>query len=355
MRIKRVTKSLEGEIYEGRSPFQRWLVFAVSLFALIAVQSNFVRSAELPQGEFKARLNGLELWYLVSGKGPVCIMPSTGWGPSTDIYFRAFGPLEEVFTMVYLDSRGTGRSEKPDSTTEYTYDHFVQDMDALRQYLGSDQVWLMGQSEGGVQIQHYAIAHPQHVAGLILLATLPASDADWVADVRKGIATHKGAPYYEAGVKTMEAMFSADERGWKGFALDESFLEKWQLTFPFYFSDFERFQQLAPEMNQQASHSDIAPPAEAFAVDALKGTNDSGRHPFNLIPRLQELDTPALIVVGVDDIFCPLSTAERLHLALRHSKLLVIEKAGHFPWLEQPDRFFSGIKSFLPPLGYTPD
>ena len=92
MRIKRVPKRLEGETREGRSPLPRWLVFAVSLFALIAVQSSFVRSAELAQGEFKARIKGLELWYVVSGKDPVCIIPSTGWGPSTDI---SLIPLEE--------------------------------------------------------------------------------------------------------------------------------------------------------------------------------------------------------------------------------------------------------------------
>jgi len=334
---------------------RRWSALVIGLWFLAGLSVCLAQDSPVAQGEFRVKLNGLELWYLVSGKGPVCMIPSTGWGPSSDMYFRAFGPLEEVFTMVYLDSRGTGRSERPKSTTEYAYDYFVQDLDALRQHLGLDQIWLMGQSEGGVQIQHYAVEHPEYVSALILLATLPASDVEWIADVRKGIARHKEAPYYEAGFKAMEAMFDSDERGWKGFTLDESFDEKWQLTLPFYFSDFERFQQLGPELKQKASHSEIAPPAEAFSVDALKGMKGSGRHPFNLIPRLRELDTPALIVAGADDIVCPLATAERLHLALRHSRLLVIEQAGHFPWLEQPDRFFSGIKSFLPALGYTPD
>jgi proline iminopeptidase len=269
------------------------------------------------------------------------------------LYFRAFGPFEEIFTMVYLDSRGSGRSEKAESTTEYTYHDFVADIDALRQHLGLAQVWLMGQSEGGVQVQHYAVEHPQQVAGLILLATLPASDAEWVADVRKGIEKHKEAPYYEAGVKAMQSMFDSDGRGWRGFVLDGSFDEMWQVTFPFYFSDFERFQKMAPKFHQTANHSEIAPPAEAFSADAVRGMTDSKRHPYNLIPRLQELDTPTLIVAGADDIVCSLATAERLHLALHHSKLLVIEQAGHFPWLEQPEQFFSGIKRFLPALGYT--
>lgn len=61
----------------------------------------------LKSGEFVVQLNGLELWYKVSGKGPVCLMPTPAWGPSSDSYFRTLKPLEKHFTIVYLDSRGT--------------------------------------------------------------------------------------------------------------------------------------------------------------------------------------------------------------------------------------------------------
>ena len=75
----------------------------------------------LQNGEFTAKLNGLKLWYKVSGQGPVCLMPAPGWGPSSDLYFRTLKSLEKTFTIVYLDTRGTGRSERAKSATEYTW------------------------------------------------------------------------------------------------------------------------------------------------------------------------------------------------------------------------------------------
>ena len=40
-----------------------------------------------------------------------------------------------------------------------------------------------------------------------------------------------------------------------------------------------------------------------------------------------------------------------MHLNLPNSKLLVIEKCGHFPWLEQPKAFFEEVPAYLEALG----
>lgn len=74
------------------------------------------RGAQLENGDFTAQLNGLRLWYKVSGRGPVCLMPTPDWGPSSDYCFRTLKPMETLFTMAYLDSRGTGRSQHPQPT-----------------------------------------------------------------------------------------------------------------------------------------------------------------------------------------------------------------------------------------------
>jgi proline iminopeptidase len=87
-------------------------------------------------------------------------------------------------------------------------------------------------------------------------------------------------------------------------------------------------------------------------VVALQG--QARRFPFNFLSRLPEIKAPTLIVVGTDDFICSPRQAERLHLGIARSKLLVIEKAGHFPWLEQPESFYDGLRQFLPTLGYRP-
>ncbi len=68
---------------------------------------------------------------------------------------------------------------------------------------------------------------------------------------------------------------------------------------------------------------------------------------FDLRDPLKQVRAPALIVVGDDDFVCSPFAAKRLHLCLPNSKLLLIEGAGHFPWLEQPDVFFRDVPAFL--------
>lgn len=75
--------------------------------------------------------------------------------------------------------------------------------------------------------------------------------------------------------------------------------------------------------------------------------NDSHRTPFDLSDRLGRVKAPALIAVGSDDCFCSPFQAKRLHLWLPNSKLLLIENAGHFPWMEQPEVFFEDVPAFL--------
>ncbi len=91
--------------------------------------------------------------------------------------------------------------------------------------------------------------------------------------------------------------------------------------------------------------------ATTMSAVAKQGQSDSQRDKmFDLRDRLTQVTAPALIVVGSDDSVCSPFAARRLHLALPNSKLLLIENAGHFPWLEQPERFFTDVPMFLQAL-----
>src|SRR5262245_42666667 len=148
----------------------RNLVWPFAIMCLPAtVASSFAQTRPadpLQVGEHTVEINGLKLWYRVSGKGPVCVMPTPAWGPSSDMYFRTIGSIEKTFTVVYLDSRGTGRSGRAANSRQYTWDHLVKDLEGLREHLGQQRLWLMGHSEGGVQVLHYACDYPDRVAGM---------------------------------------------------------------------------------------------------------------------------------------------------------------------------------------------
>jgi pimeloyl-ACP methyl ester carboxylesterase len=62
---------------------------------------------------------------------------------------------------------------------------------------------------------------------------------------------------------------------------------------------------------------------------------------------LAKVRAKTLIVEGRQDPVCPLDESERIHTGITGSKLVEIDKSGHFPWLEQPAEFFNAVVDFL--------
>jgi proline iminopeptidase len=266
---------------------------AILVAAMAAAAPGLARAAPaskpaLENGEFTVRLNGLRLWYRVSGQGPVCLMPSPGWGPSADLYFRTLKPLERRFTIVYFDPRGTGRSERPKAATEYTWDHLVADLDALRAHLKQDKVWMMGHSEGGMQIMHYASRYPDRVQGLILLATMavmrPADPSVIARALRR-----KDEPWFPEVMKAYQAGFPKT---------DEEMAAQQRKLLPMLWADPARI-----EKHQEHFA------ATSMSVDAWRGMQASRNQGFDLTGELRRVTAPALIVAGDKDILCPPAAA----------------------------------------------
>jgi proline iminopeptidase len=318
----------------------RWILVCGLVSAALTLTHVPAGGAEPPRkpaleaGEFTAELNGLKLWYKVSGQGPVCLMPTPGWGPSSDLYFRTLTPLEKNFTVVYLDSRGTGRSGRARTPAEYTWDHLVADLDALRAHLKQDRVWLMGHSEGGMQIMHYACKHPDRVSGLVLLATMAAVRPADELGLMARLARRKEEPWFAEAQKVVAAgLPKTDEEMAAGMAK----------VLPAYWADWRRI-----EKHQEHFA------ATSMSVDARRGQEASKRMPFDLTEPLKNVTAPALIVAGDKDAFCPPAAARELHLCLPNSKLLLIEDCGHFMWLEQAEQFNAQVPKFLEALGLQP-
>jgi proline iminopeptidase len=99
---------------------------------------------------------------------------------------------------------------------------------------------------------------------------------------------------------------------------------------------------------------------DATKVDSLsakiKGTinnvthdlilQDLARINFNLKPWISKLKTPILTICGRQDpvgVF-PTFTIQESN---KRAKIYWVEKSGHFPWLEQPESFYSELLNFL--------
>jgi proline iminopeptidase len=240
--------------------------------------------------------------------------------------------MEKLFTVVYVDSRGTGRSGRAKTLKEYTWDHLVGDLEALRAHLKQEAMWLMGHSEGGVQVLQYAIKHPERVRGLVLLSSMAVQDDAAFTDMKRRQVRRQGEPWYEQAAQAFEDDTPP--------ASDEELARSLKASLPLYWSE--------PTKIDPFQHDFAAGLPSAHAAVA---SYESGRYPFDLRDQLKSVAAPTLIVVGDNDIVCSPESATALHLALPNSKLLLIEDCGHFSWMEQPEVFETRVSEFLHVLG----
>lgn len=68
---------------------------------------------------------------------------------------------------------------------------------------------------------------------------------------------------------------------------------------------------------------------------------------FDLRPRLGDISTPTLILVGRHDPIAPVQFSEEIHELMRNSHLTVFEKSGHCPPVDEPEAFQSRVNEFL--------
>ena len=70
----------------------------------------------------------------------------------------------------------------------------------------------------------------------------------------------------------------------------------------------------------------------------------------NLEDKLDQINCPTLLVWGKEDGVTPLFVGEKFNKLIKYSKLVVVEKCGHAPMMERPDKFNTILSEFLSSL-----
>jgi pimeloyl-ACP methyl ester carboxylesterase len=68
---------------------------------------------------------------------------------------------------------------------------------------------------------------------------------------------------------------------------------------------------------------------------------------FPIAQDLNKISSPALIIWGAEDQLIPLETGRRLNSLIKDSKLVIIERCGHVPQEELPDRVLDEMTKFI--------
>ena len=115
--------------------------------------------------------NGVLIYYKKVGHGPPLLLLHGGPGASHDYFLPYLLPLMRANTLVFIDERGSGRSQKLADPKGYTVEAMAADVEAVRVALGLGKVNVLGHSYGGVLAQSYALKYGENIEHLVLCST----------------------------------------------------------------------------------------------------------------------------------------------------------------------------------------
>ncbi|HVN50058.1 MAG TPA: alpha/beta hydrolase [Acidimicrobiales bacterium] len=268
-----------------------------------------------------AAINGTELFHEELGEGPAVLV--LHGGPGFDhTYFRpAFDRLRADHRLIYLDHRHQGRSGRPPIAT-LTIEQSAEDAAALLDHLGVDRAVVAGHSYGGFVAQELALRHPDLIAGLFLISTTPGQlGATDDPDADPGPRPPEG--FVEA-ITTIPAT-------------DAAYAAMAPIVLPYYFHRLT-WEEVAP------TFADTRYDSAAFVrgMEVLRS--------WSSVDRLDRVTAPTLVLVGRHDVTTSWPQSVRIARRIPTSELVILENSGHFPWMEEPDAFWTTTDAWLASL-----
>jgi 4,5:9,10-diseco-3-hydroxy-5,9,17-trioxoandrosta-1(10),2-diene-4-oate hydrolase len=266
----------------------------------------------IPVGHYADVGNGQTIHYHDMGDGdPVIFLHGAGGGASGYSNFKGNYPefAGAGFRTIVPDMPGYGLSSKPD-IAQYDLDFFVAGIKGLVDALGLGKVTLLGNSLGGAVALGYALAYPDEVSRLILMAPGGVEDLD----------TYLAMP----GIANMFEIYKSGRTGVDAMRA----VMRMQLFDPALLTD-EIINERAP----------IAATQTQAARSIIKVPNMTGR--------LAELKCTVFGFWGMNDQFNPASGAAKLMEHCPQARLILVNRCGHWVQVEHQEMFNRMCLDFL--------
>ncbi len=284
-----------------------------------------------PKGTFK-------VWTKRVGNNPKMKVLLLHGGPGgTHEFFENFDgylPNENI-EYFYYDQLDSYYSDKPNDSTLWTTEHFVEEVEQVRKALNldKDNFYLLGQSWGGILAMEYALKYQDNLKGLIIsnmMASIP--EYEKYAEV---LGAQLPPEVYKE-IKDMEAKGDFSNPRYAELVMNnyytEHILRKPLDEWPEFIN--RAFSHLNPNIYiYMQGYSEFGVTGNA----TLKG--------WDVSDRLKEIKTPTLMIGGKYDTMDP-KYMEWMSTEVQNGRSLTCN-AGHCAQYDDPQTYFPGLIKFI--------
>ena len=305
------------------------------------------------------RLGGLDQWVMIRGvdvANPPLIILHGGPGLSEAPFFRHYNPpLEQHFTVVHWDQRGTARSFDPTiPRSTMTVDRFLSDLDelvdAIRVRLEQPKVAIFGHSWGSALGALYAGRFPHKVSGYVGCGQI----GDWAEGESLSYAyalAEAGRRNNRKAIEDLRAIGPPPHTGTQVWTQRIWLMRLEGELSPRNLWKVGRVLLAAPEVTL----SDLWNFSRGmrFSMDAMWEEVTK----LNLMKLVPALRMPVFVFVGRRDHYVPPQTSVTYFnaLAAPSKELVWFERSGHEPFIDEADLFNATMSNLVrPALGARP-
>lgn len=242
---------------------------------------------------------GAQIAFEVYGQGPAILL-THGFGEAADMWRGQIEALSETHKLVLWDMRGHGRTRVPTDPSLYSEAETIADMLGILDAIGADKAIIGGLSLGGYMSLAFTRAHPERVAGLVIVDTGP------------------------------------------GFRNDDA-RARWNTTAVARAEELEAVGFAGRGMRRYAERHD-SPASLALAARHMLTQRDA-----RVIESLIQVRTPAVVIVGADD-HPFLAASDYMASKIPGARKVVVPSAGHMVNIDQPQAFNDAVVEFLAQL-----
>jgi len=310
------------------------LIFAGSFAA--------AQTAVYPQQEGFVDAHGVLIYYKSLGNGPPLVVVHGGPGADHTYFLPYLLPLARTHRLIFIDERGSGRSQRLQDASLYTVENMVEDVEDVRTALNLGKISLLGHSYGGVLAEAYALKYQQNLTRLILNSTFPST-----RQMNEVLAREK-AQMPPAKLKRLNELESAGLFG-KGEAWEHGRYPAEYAALAWGPGYFPFLYGARPDPNYDPMGQETGTSWELYRV--MWGEHgefiiDGNLKSVEYRDRLSTIHVPTLVMAGDHDE-CDPALSREIHEKIVGSQIVILPNSGHMNFVDQPDLWQKSVEDFL--------